>query len=168
MSKSTETVNLQALSKMLQLFPVVENDAKEEFKNTLQDLLYIIKEKNKDDEFLYDLTTLYEKLIINLHSIKSDEEYLFFNFKRILNLHEYILTEILENNEKIGLNPTIKKLLEKVKLIIEKDNRVLLTYLLEEPKRMKNILKIMDINRLLNEINEKIEDYLQNKKVING
>ncbi|WP_297889366.1 hypothetical protein [Sulfurihydrogenibium sp.] len=168
MNKSVDTVNLQTLSKMLQVFPTVENDAKEEFKSTIEDLIYIIKEKNKDDNFLYELTTLYEQVMKNLHSLKSDEEFLFFNFKRILNIQENILTQILENNSQIELNSTIKKLLERAKLIIEKDNRVLLTYLLEEPKRMKNILKIMDINRLLNDINEKIEDYIEGKKVVNG
>lgn len=168
MSKNTDTVNLQALSKMLQIFPSIESNSKEEFKNTIYDLLHILKEKNKENEFLFDLTNLYEKVILHLYSIKSDEEYLFFNFKRILNIQEHILTEILESPLITTSNTSIKNMLNKAKLIIEKDNRVLLTYLLEEPKRMKNILKIMDINKLLNEINEIIEDYIDNKRVVNG
>lgn len=168
MSKNIDTINLQALSKMLQVFPSIESDVKEEYKNTIKDLINNIKEKNKDDEFLYDLTNLYEKIILQLDNIKSDEEYLFFNFKRVLNIQEYILIEIIENRSSLSANQPIKNLLNKVKLLIEKDNRVLLTYLLEEPKRMKNIIKMMNINKILNQINEKIENYIENRKVING
>ncbi|MDM7273607.1 hypothetical protein [Sulfurihydrogenibium azorense] len=56
--------------------------------------------------------------------------------------------------------------LNNAKNILEKDRRVLLTYLLEEPKRMKDILKMMDINKMLSDVNKILEDIVKNKKEV--
>jgi hypothetical protein len=51
----------------------------------------------------------------------------------------------------------VKKMINQADLIIKKDERVLLTYLLENPSNMRDILKLLDINKMLYNLNRKLE-----------
>ena len=162
MEKSLEFLNLATINNLLATFPDTDIEFKEEVIKTIENLLDNIKTQPMIDEALYDISNIYQDIIKKLTLIKEEEEYLFFNFKRVVNLQGKVFSKIVENRD----YTEILGILKRVNNILEKDRRVLLTYLLEEPKRMKDILKMMDINKMLGEINNILENMVKNKKEV--
>lgn len=163
MEKNVEFLSFETVSILLATFPNSDGEFKREVVSTIDNLLNSLKNQPKANEIIYDISNIYENIVKKLISIKEEEEYLFFNFKRVVNIQGKVFSKILESKKH---ESEILTSLNNAKNILEKDRRVLLTYLLEEPKRMKDILKMMDINKMLSDVNKILEDIVKNKKEV--
>ncbi|HEV08825.1 MAG TPA: hypothetical protein ENO34_00315 [Sulfurihydrogenibium azorense] len=100
---------------------------------------------------------IYESIISKINSIDSFDNSLFYNFKKVLFIQEKVMLQLIDGKKLEEKSEIVKKMINQADLIIKKDERVLLTYLLENPSNMRDILKLLDINKMLYNLNRKLE-----------
>ncbi|PMP77351.1 MAG: hypothetical protein C0178_02830 [Sulfurihydrogenibium sp.] len=147
-----------SLNRMLSTLPDLKiNSDKENVKENLKNLLYSIKTNSTLIQTFQEMIEIYESIISKINSIDSFDNSLFYNFKKVLFIQEKVMLQLIDGKKLEEKSEIVKKMINQADLIIKKDERVLLTYLLENPSNMRDILKLLDINKMLYNLNRKLE-----------
>ncbi|MGC9006638.1 MAG: hypothetical protein ACP5JX_03590 [Sulfurihydrogenibium sp.] len=147
-----------SLNRMLSALPDLKiNSDKENVKENLKKLLYSIKTNSTLIQTFQEMIEIYESIISKINSIDSFDNSLFYNFKKVLFIQEKVMLQLIDGKKLEEKSEIVKKMINQADLIIKKDERVLLTYLLENPSNMRDILKLLDINKMLYNLNRKLE-----------
>ncbi|MGC9081433.1 hypothetical protein [Sulfurihydrogenibium sp.] len=147
-----------SLNRMLSALPDLKiNSDKENLKENLKNLLYSIKTNSTLIQTFQEMIEIYESIINKINSIDSFDNSLFYNFKKVLFIQEKVMLQLIDGKKLEEKSEIVKKMINQADLIIKKDERVLLTYLLENPSNMRDILKLLDINKMLYNLNRKLE-----------
>ncbi|MGC9188774.1 MAG: hypothetical protein ACP5F0_05725 [Sulfurihydrogenibium sp.] len=147
-----------SLNRMLSTLPDLKiNFDKENVKENLKNLLYSIKTNSTLIQTFQEMIEIYESIINKVNSIDSFDNSLFYNFKKVLFIQEKVMLQLIDGKKLEEKSEIVKKMINQADLIIKKDERVLLTYLLENPSNMRDILKLLDINKMLYNLNRKLE-----------
>ncbi|MGC9120692.1 MAG: hypothetical protein ACP5G3_04455 [Sulfurihydrogenibium sp.] len=147
-----------SLNRMLSTLPDLKiNSDKEDLKENLKNLLYSIKTNSTLIQTFQEMIEIYESIINKINSIDSFDNSLFYNFKKVLFIQEKVMLQLIDGKKLEEKSEIVKKMINQADLIIKKDERVLLTYLLENPSNMRDILKLLDINKMLYNLNRKLE-----------
>ncbi|MGC8942240.1 MAG: hypothetical protein ACP5KF_06230, partial [Sulfurihydrogenibium sp.] len=123
-----------SLNRMLSTLPDLKiNSDKENLKENLKNLLYSIKTNSTLIQTFQEMIEIYESIISKINSIDSFDNSLFYNFKKVLFIQEKVMLQLIDGKKLEEKSEIVKKMINQADLIIKKDERVLLTYLLENP-----------------------------------